>query len=211
MAVNIGPRIGIDGEADFRKQLNNIVQQCKTLDSEMKSVTSSFNANDQSQEKLTQQSEVLTKQIQTQTQRLEMLQKGLAESANKYGDADTKTQKWQQAVNEATTTLNRMQRQLDDINSAMETSAFDDLTRQIEEQEAEVKRLRTAYQNAVLEFGDASDEAEQLGRELSSASAELKQSRSAMRSVANAADELDNSLDDAADSADDLDLSLIHI
>lgn len=204
MAVNIGPRIGIDGEADFRKQLNNIIQQCKTLDSEMKSVTSSFNANDQSQEKLTQQSEVLTKQIQAQTQRLEMLQKGLAESANKYGDADTKTQKWQQAVNEATTTLNRMQRQLDDINSAMETNAFDDLTRQIEEQEAEVKRLRTAYQNAVLAFGDTSDEAEQLGRELSSASAELKQSRSAMRSAANAADELDNSLDDAADSADDL-------
>ena len=205
MAVNIGPRIGIDGEADFRKQLNNIIQQCKTLDSEMKSVTSSFDANDQSQEKLTQQSEVLTKQIQAQTQRLEMLQKGLTESANKYGDADTKTQKWQQAVNEATTTLNRMQRQLDVINSAMETSAYDDLTRQIEEQEAEVKRLRTAYQNAVLEFGDASDEAEQLGRELSSASAELKQSRSAMRSAANAADELDNSLDDAADSADDLD------
>ena len=204
MAVNIGPRIGIDGEADFRKQLNNIIQQCKTLDSEMKSVTSSFDANDQSQEKLTQQSEVLTKQIQVQTQRLEMLQKGLAESANKYGDADTKTQKWQQAVNEATTTLNRMQRQLDDINSAMETNAFDDLTRQIEEQEAEVKRLRTAYQNAVLEFGDTSDEAEQLGRELSSASAELKQSRSAMKSAANAADELDNSLDDAADSADDL-------
>ena len=205
MAVNIGPRIGIDGEADFRKQLNNIIQQCKTLDSEMKSVTSSFDANDQSQEKLTQQSEVLTKQIQAQTQRLEMLQKGLAESANKYGDADTKTQKWQQAVNEATTTLNRMQRQLDDINSAMETSAFDDLTRQIKEQEAEVKRLRTAYQNAVLEFGDASDEAGRLGRELSSASSELKQNRSAMRSAANAADELDNSLDDAADSADDLD------
>lgn len=204
MAVNIGPKIGIDNEPEFRKQLNNIIQQCKTLDSEMKSVTSSFDANDQSQEKLTQQSEVLTKQIQAQTQRLEMLQKGLSESANKYGEADAKTQKWQQAVNEATTTLNRMQRQLDDINSAMETNAFDDLTRQIEEQEAEVKRLRTAYQNAVLEFGDASDEAEQLGRELSSASAELKQSRSAMRSAANAADELDNSLDDAADSADDL-------
>lgn len=204
MAVNIGPKIGIDNEPEFRKQLNNIIQQCKTLDSEMKSVTSSFDANDQSQEKLTQQSEVLTKQIQMQTQRLEMLQKGLAESADKYGEADTKTQKWQQAVNEATTTLNRMQRQLDDINSAMETSAYDDLTRQIEEQEAEVKRLRTAYQNAVLEFGDASDEAEQLGRELSSASAELKQSRSTMKSAADAADELDNSLDDAADSADDL-------
>nr|DAU40171.1 MAG TPA: hypothetical protein [Caudoviricetes sp.] len=32
MAVNIGPKIGIDGEAEYRKQLNNIIEQAKTLD-----------------------------------------------------------------------------------------------------------------------------------------------------------------------------------
>lgn len=204
MAVNIGPKIGIDGEADFRKQLNNIIQQCKTLDSEMKSVTSSFDENDQSQEKLSKQSEVLTRQIQLQIQRIEMLEKGLGEASKKYGETDTKTQKWQQAVNDATTSLNRMQKELDDINSAMETNAYDTLTKQIEEQEKEVERLRTAYQNAVLEFGDASEEAEELGRELSNVSGELKESRSAMKRAADAADELDRSLDDAEETADDL-------
>lgn len=117
MAVNVGPKIGIDGEPEFRKQLNNIIQQCKTLDSEMKAVTSSFDANDQSQEKLSQQSEVLSKQIQTQTQRIELLQKGLQESANKFGEADTRTLKWSQAVNEANTVLNRMSRELESIDA----------------------------------------------------------------------------------------------
>ena len=32
--VNIGPKIGIEGEADYRKQINNIVQSTKTLKSE---------------------------------------------------------------------------------------------------------------------------------------------------------------------------------
>ena len=45
MAVNIGPQIGIDGEAQYRKELSNIIQQQKTLQSEMNAVTSSFSKN----------------------------------------------------------------------------------------------------------------------------------------------------------------------
>ena len=118
MAVNLGPKIGLDGEAEFRKQLNNIIQQCRTLDSEMKAVTSAFDDNDDSQEKLTRQSEVLTKQIQAQTQRVEMLKKGLSESTKEYGEADTKTLKWAQAVNEANTLLNRMSNELETLNTS---------------------------------------------------------------------------------------------
>ena len=59
MAVDIGPRIGIDGEAEFRKQINNLIQQQKTLASEMKAVTSAFDKNDKSQESLTAQAKVL--------------------------------------------------------------------------------------------------------------------------------------------------------
>lgn len=118
MPVNIGPKIGLDGEAEFRKQLNNIIQQCRTLDSEMKSVTSAFDDNDNSQEKLARQSEVLAKQIQAQTQRIEMLKKGLSESTKEYGEADTKTLKWAQAVNEANTLLNRMSNELETLNTS---------------------------------------------------------------------------------------------
>ena len=66
MAVNIGPKIGIDGEAEYRKQLNNIIEQAKTLDTEMRRVTSSFTENDSEQEKLSAQMKVLNEQIRVQ-------------------------------------------------------------------------------------------------------------------------------------------------
>ena len=45
MAVDIGPKIGIDGEKEFRQELANINQQLRTLGSEMKAVTSAFTDN----------------------------------------------------------------------------------------------------------------------------------------------------------------------
>ena len=60
MPVNIGPKVGIDGEKEFRQNLNSISQQLKTLGTEMKAVTSAFDANDKSQENLANQSQVLT-------------------------------------------------------------------------------------------------------------------------------------------------------
>lgn len=123
MAVNIGPKIGIDGEAQFRKELNNIIQQSKTLASEMKAVTSAFDKNDNSQEKLAAQSAVLTKQIETQEQRIEQLKKGLAASAKEFGEADTRTQKWKQAVNDATSELNNMRSNLKGLDTSVDDTA----------------------------------------------------------------------------------------
>ena len=51
MAVDIGPKIGIDGEAEFRKSLKDITQQLKTLGSEMSAVTSAFTEETSAQEK----------------------------------------------------------------------------------------------------------------------------------------------------------------
>ena len=45
MPINIGPKIGVDGEAAFRNEIKNIAQQLKVLDSEMKIVTNSFKNN----------------------------------------------------------------------------------------------------------------------------------------------------------------------
>lgn len=119
MAVNIGPRIGIDGEAEYRKQLNNIIQQAKTLDSEMRAVTSSFDKNTSAQEKNTKTGEVLQKQIAVQERRIDELRKGLAAAADKYGENATETLKWREALNDATTSLNRMQ---NGMSSAKKTS-----------------------------------------------------------------------------------------
>lgn len=131
MAVNIGPKIGIDGEAQFRKEINDLIQQQKTLASEMKVVTSSFDANDKSQEAVSAQTEVLSKQIATQTQRIEKLKQGLSAASSEFGTADSRTQKWQQAVNEATAEANRMKSQLSSLESGVDdvSDAMDDASR----------------------------------------------------------------------------------
>lgn len=120
MAVDIGPKIGIDGEAEFRKQINNLTQQLKTFGSEMQTVTTAFGKNQSSMEALTAKNEVLSKSIETQKQKIDALKQGLAESAEKYGENDTKTLKWQQAVNNATADLNKMQNELDDNKAAID-------------------------------------------------------------------------------------------
>lgn len=120
MAVNIGPKIGIDGEAEFRKEINDLIQQQKTLASEMKVVTSAFDKNDKSQENLEGQSRVLTKQIETQEQKIKKLKQGLEAATNQFGEADSRTQKWQQAVNEATADLNGMSRALDNVGNDLD-------------------------------------------------------------------------------------------
>ena len=112
MAVDIGPKIGIDGEAEFRKEINNLTQQIKTLGSEMKVVSSEFSGNEDSVESLTAKNDVLSRTIEVQTQKLEALQRGLKASSEKYGEADNNTLKWQQAVNQATADLNRLQSEL---------------------------------------------------------------------------------------------------
>lgn len=123
MAVNIGPKIGIDGEAQFRKELNNIIQQSKTLESEMKKVTSAFDENDNSQEKLSAQAEILSKQMDLQKKRVEMLEKGVKDATTQFGDADSRTQKWKQALYEAQTQMNNSKKAADDLGNNVEDAA----------------------------------------------------------------------------------------
>lgn len=114
MAVNIGPTIGVDGEAKYRKEINSIIQQSKTLASEMKAVTASFDKNTSAQEKAKKTAAVLTKQVETQRDRVAKLTDMLNRSAKELGENDDRTLKWKQAVNEATAELSKMEKELKD-------------------------------------------------------------------------------------------------
>ena len=62
----IGAKIQLDGEAQFKTGLQNIVQQSKTLAAEMKALSSSFDKNATAQDKARAKMQVLNKQINTQ-------------------------------------------------------------------------------------------------------------------------------------------------
>ena len=138
MAVNIGPKIGVDGEAEYRRQINQIIQQSKTLESQMKLVASQFTAATSAEERNAKTASVLSKQIDVQRERVKLLAEQTGKAAAKYGESDEKTQKWQQALNEATATLNKMQSELRNASNGVEELGDD---------------MREGSENA-LSFGD---------------------------------------------------------
>ena len=113
MPVDIGPKIGISGESEFRKQIKQVNEEIKTLGSEMKVTEAAFAGQEKSTEALTAKSKVLREEITKQQEKIDLLTKGLKESAEKYGENDEKTLKWQQAVNNATTQLYKMEDELE--------------------------------------------------------------------------------------------------
>lgn len=125
--ADIGPKIGIDGEAEFRRQIQDIANGVKTLGSEMQVVTSEYARNENSVEALTAKNDVLDRTISSLNEKLAAQERMLAESANAYGEADSRTQKWQQAVNGTITELNNAknayaanEQQLEKLGSAGE-------------------------------------------------------------------------------------------
>lgn len=233
MATDIGARIGLDGAADFRRELKLITQQSKELDSEMKRLTSSFDANDRSQENLKSQSELLGRQIDTQKSKVELLSKQydkantelgrlaaeLQDATQAYGQNSDEAQKaliayqnqsttvsrLQTDINKATTALNKMQQEQKSINSEMQDnrSAFDRLSDAAKDQADELAKLKKQYSNLMLEQDDTTDESKKLATQISKLSQELQDNRSKLKKAADAADELDKSLEDVEDSADD--------
>lgn len=125
MAVDIGPKIGIQGENEFRAQIRGINDQLKTLGTEMSATTSAFDKNDKSQKNLVAQTKILNEQITLQKDKLSQLQKGLEESTKLYGESDSRTLKWKQAVNNATTELNKMEGQLKNTNEQIKADRLE--------------------------------------------------------------------------------------
>lgn len=119
MADNFGLKIGLEGEKEFKKALSEINQSFKVLGSEMKLVESAFAKNDNSVQTLTARNQVLNREIEAQKQKIETLRAALANAAESFGENDRRTQNWQIQLNNATATLNQMERELNDNNTAL--------------------------------------------------------------------------------------------
>ena len=175
MAYDIGPKIGIEGEKEFRNAITSINTRLKTLDTEMQAVTSAYNKNDTSVSKLTAQQKVLTQQISAQLKKLLAMREGLDKAKEKYGENSDITQKWQQQVNKATSDLNKLERELQENCSALD----------------EAKRAAEGYSEAEEEASRKAQELEQAQKEaaerVSQMSDQLQKAAGTMQAVNTAA------------------------
>lgn len=233
MPTDIGPRIGLDGAAEYSRSLKNIIAQSKSLAAEMKAVTSAFDANDSSQKKLQSQMSVLSKQIENQQQRVKLLGDNYAASAKKvddlnaelvkviqeFGKSSTQAQKAAQALDRqeqatqraraeylnATTALNRMQSQMGELSGKVSQvrTPLERLTDTIDSQQRELDDLKNQYANAVLEFGKGSNSANRLQGEIEELSNDLRTNKQRLAEVTGQVDDLGDRFNTAGQQAAD--------
>lgn len=139
----IGPKIGLDGEKEFRQQLNNINESLRTLDSELKKTASEYEGNADSAEALQKQNEILNKEIEQQAKKIEEIQKALEYSKKEYGESANQTLKWQRVLNNAQTDLNKLNNEV----KKNETS-LSQLGNAANQSESDLKSLGDAASNA---------------------------------------------------------------
>ena len=120
---SFGGTVKLTGESEYQKALRGIADNLKVLNSEMKVVTSQYDKNDNSSQKLKATSEVLNKKIAEQESKVNVLKSALEKAEQETGKNSTTTKKWQNELNNAEAELNDMNRELKDQHGNLDKSS----------------------------------------------------------------------------------------
>jgi hypothetical protein len=148
MSYDIGPQIGIEGEKQYKNAVAGINQDLKVFASELGKVTAQFDGNADSMEALTAKQKVYNAQVDEQKKKVETLKDALANSVQKYGEADKRTKDWQISLNKAEAEL------------AKTESALKDTTNQIDNFGNEAADGGNAIEKAGKKAKESGDDAE---------------------------------------------------
>lgn len=169
MARDIGPKIGIDGEAQYRREINDIIQQAKTLDAEMKALTTSFDKEADAKKKNAEVSKKAAEQIEVQKERIKKLEEMVQRSAEATGENSTETNKWKEALANAKTQLNQLEGGLE--TTTQKSSVFAETLKAMFSKEIIMGGLKM-MKDGIVELGKATAS---LAKEVVSAYADFEQ------------------------------------
>ena len=120
---SFGGSVKLTGESEYQKALRGIADNLKVLNSEMKVVTSQYDKNDNSSQKLKATHEVLNKKIEEQEAKVKVLKSALAQAEAETGKNSTTAKKWQAQLNDAEAELNDMNKELKDQHGNLDKSS----------------------------------------------------------------------------------------
>lgn len=120
MAADIGVRVSVEGYSEFKKNIQDITQQQKTLKSEMQAVSSAWDKSTSAEKKAAEQKRILSQQIEAQKKKVEELESVLSKVEEKYGENSREAESWREKLNSATAELNNMKTALHDIPNGIE-------------------------------------------------------------------------------------------
>ncbi len=115
MAADIGAKITLQGEKQYREQMRQITQATKTMRAETQAMEAAWGKTATAQQKAAQQTQLLKTQIDHQQRSVATAQANLERYSEAYGENDRRTLKWKQTLAEAETELARLQAELQKV------------------------------------------------------------------------------------------------
>lgn len=139
--ANIGPKIVLEGEAEYKQSINNVNKSMSVLKSELKAVTAEFDGNANSIDALRAKNEVLMKQQSEQERKLSLLRGALQDANRLYGEESVQVQNWQIKLNNAYADLSKLNKEIDKntINLKEAENSTDKTAKSIDKFGKEVK------------------------------------------------------------------------
>lgn len=157
MATDVGVRIGVEGEREFRTALSAINSQIRNLNSEMRNVVSSFDGMEDAEQSAAARSDVLNRSIEATQQKITLL-------SSQYDKASAR-------LNELGEALSRAQQEFgqNSAQAARAQNAYNNQVRTVSELSRQINDANTDLNRFQRELRDTGDAADDMGRALDDA------------------------------------------
>lgn len=161
MAYDIGPKLGIDGFADFKSSIAYINEEIKGLGSELKLVAASYDESGSSMEALTEQNKILEKTYDAQEKKIAEVSKLLERARAEYGENSESVKKWERVLTDSKTALVTTEKAMEQNRKAMDKlenatedveEAFEDVADSVKDADKALDKLGDSAKNSSGKF-----------------------------------------------------------
>ena len=163
----------------FKQGINQAKTSIGNINAQLRLNAQQMQQGGNSAQLMAQRVDLLTQKEREQQSVVDNLERELDEAKRAYGENSEQVQKQERALTSAKATLMSYSSQLDQAKQklAQSETVYGQTSQAIEKQEAEMKRLKQEYANAVVEKGKDSEAARKLERQIRDLSTELGQNR----------------------------------
>lgn len=197
--------------SEFNTSIKKSNDEMQSLRAELKLNETQMKNTGSSVELLEKKHSLLESQLNASNSKTEALTQKVAKAVEIYGENSAEVMKYKTQLTNAQRAEEEIKQAILNCNKELENqaraqkqaeSATRRLTNRIDNQKSELSELKNEYVEAILKYGETSNEAKDLARKIKDLSGELKDSKTEFSNASKKADELDQSLDDVGDSAE---------
>lgn len=117
--TDIGPKISVEGESEYRKQMKNIIQQQKEYTAELDSATAALGKNSTAQQRASTVAGVLKKQIAANESAIKLQNIQLQKAVEKFGTTSTQASAYRTSIYKTNAELQTLKSRLSDAENGL--------------------------------------------------------------------------------------------